>query len=358
MLTLPKSTVLLRKTIPLVLVALTLAGCVVSTPLSVRDPAAAAYVAGVLESATRDLTPEASRFVTEIFDWRDNTRDRAVPVRIYRPADASGALPLVVFSHGIGGSREGYRYLGRHFASNGFIAVHIQHVGSDRALWMGNPLGLLGRLSGAATESEALARVADVRFVLDRVLDADFPHRIDAARIVVAGHSYGANTAMLATGARVEKEGRRVAFGDARIRAAILISAPPFYGMKDTRAILENVAVPTLHVTATDDDIMIPGFRSGLDDRIDVFDAMGAASRAPKWLAVFKGGAHSMFTDRLAPGGTDLNPVVKTATRDLALQFARRVLQVPARDAAGIANWRDRHAPLIARFEQLGGLPD
>jgi dienelactone hydrolase len=330
---------------------LPLAGCMSSVPLAERDPVAAAYIAEHSSVASAALLPAADRFTSQALEWQDAERKRAVPVRVYAPATSIGELPLVVFSHGLGGSREGYRYLGRHFASNGYIAVHIQHVGSDRQVWMGNPLGLLSRLSGAAQETEALDRVADVRFVLDEILAGDWGSRIDKQRILVAGHSYGANTAMLVSGAKVEKEGRALALADPRIRAAILISAPPFYGMRNSRAILQDIAIPTLHITSTDDDITIPGYRSGVDDRIDVFQSTAEKSRAPKLLAVFKGGAHSMFTDRLGPGGQDLNPIVKTATRDLALQFANRVLNIAP---AEIADWPKRHAPLVARFEQVG----
>lgn len=335
-----------------VLGTLLLGGCVASVSLADADADAADYIARQSAHAVAELAPDPATYSTRTYDWTDASRNRAVPVRVYLPATA-GSHPLVVISHGIGGSREGYRYLGRHFAANGYVAMHVQHVGSDRQIWMGNPLGLLGRLSGAAQETEALERVADLKFALDRLLEGEVAARVDPTRIAVAGHSYGANTAMLVAGARVEREGKPLVLADPRIRAAILISAPPFYGMKDTRGILGQVPVPTLHITAQDDDITIPGYRSGLSDRLDVFASMGAVSQAPKVLAVFKGGAHSMFTDRIGPGGPEVNPIVKTATRELALMFANRVL---ARDESRIADWRQRHAPLIARFEQGGAL--
>jgi predicted dienelactone hydrolase len=198
-------------------------------------------------------------------EWADASRQRSVPVRLYLPAGAAGVgierVPLVVFSHGIGGSRAGYSYLGRHFASQGVASLHLQHVGSDRSLWLGNPLSLVGRLHDAAQDSEAIARVQDLRFALDRLLAHDLGSRIDAARIVAAGHSYGANTTLLAAGARVERQGQVVDFRDPRVKAAIVISAPPFYGETDPSKILAHVTVPSLHITATEDIIRIPGLR-------------------------------------------------------------------------------------------------
>ena len=120
------------------------------------------------------------------FDWLDASRQRAVPVRLYLPLSATVGhpVPLVVFSHGIGGSRRGYSYLGQHWASQGYASLHLQHVGSDRSLWAGNPLALPVRLQAAAQESEATARVRDLSFALDQLLASPLAAQIDARRIV------------------------------------------------------------------------------------------------------------------------------------------------------------------------------
>jgi predicted dienelactone hydrolase len=111
----------------------------------------------------------AAGYETLDLDWVDASRQRPVPVRPYWP-EGEQPVALVVFSHGIGGSRRGYSYLGEHFASRGIASLHLQHVGSDRSLWGGNPFSLLGRLQDAAQEGEALHRVRDLRFALDQVL--------------------------------------------------------------------------------------------------------------------------------------------------------------------------------------------
>jgi pimeloyl-ACP methyl ester carboxylesterase len=290
-------------------------------------------------------------FDTIELDWTDTPRQRPVPVRLYLPRAAAGLperVPLVVFSHGIGGSRRGYTWLGQHVASHGIASLHVQHVGSDRQLWRGGIFSLIGRLQDAAGADEALARVQDLRFALDTVLASEFAPRLDSTRIVAAGHSYGANTTLLAAGARVQQGGQVLPLRDERVRAAIVISAPPFYGESDLRPILQSVTVPTLHVTATEDVIRIPGYYSGFEDRLAVFEATGGAH---KWLAVFEGGSHSMFTDRGGTGGVTLNPQVKQATRELALAFLRGVFDG---DRAALAQWPARHAGILARFTPPG----
>jgi dienelactone hydrolase len=289
-------------------------------------------------------------------DWVDATRDRAVPVRLYLPADAAAdaPLPLVLFSHGLGGSRRGYSYLGSHFARHGFASLHVQHVGSDRAVWGGSPFELTTRLQAAAQDREAVERVADLRFALDRLLglDAGHPLRIavDPARIIAAGHSYGANTALLASGAKVERDGRVVDLRDARIASAIVLSAPPFYGEATLARILQPVTVPTLHVTATGDEIKIPGYYSPAADRVAVFEATGSARKA---LAVFQGGSHSIFTDRAGTGGAELNPRVKRATQELSIAFLASVFD-GRHDA--LRAWPEQHREILARFDKQPAL--
>jgi dienelactone hydrolase len=320
-----------------------------------RGPTRRAWLlAGAAAAATlaapalwRPARAAAEGFDTIDLDWADARRQRPVPARLYLPRRATAGMPvpLVVFSHGIGSTRERYRWIGQHLAEQGFACVHPQHVGSDRQVWTGNPFSMVGRLWDAAQESEALARVADVRFVLDRLLAADGASRLDTRRIVFAGHSYGANTTLLGVGAQVQREGRRVSLRDERARAAIVLSAPPFYGEGDPRPILGGIEVPSLHVTATEDVIRIPGYFSSAADRVQIFRATGGPR---KWLAMFEGGSHSIFTDRPGAGGVTLNPQVKEATRALISAFLRSVFDG---DDAALAAWPQRWASIVAHFE-------
>jgi predicted dienelactone hydrolase len=298
------------------------------------------------------LDVDAARFEALDLDWADAGRQRAVPVRLYRPAGAAreaggadGRRSLVIFSHGIGSSRRGYSYLGAYLAAQGHLALHVQHVGSDRQVWIGNPFGIVARLKSAAQESEALQRVRDVRFALDRLLDSEHAAEIAPERILMAGHSYGANTSLLLAGARVVREGQALPLADPRLRAAVLISAPPFYREPVLRDILAPVQIPTLHITATEDVIQVPGYHSPPADRIQVYEATGSRLKA---LAVFEGGSHSIFTDRGVTGGIARNPQVKRATRELVKDFIDLV--VAGQDAA-LRDWPQRHQPLLSRWQ-------
>ncbi|MEC7400588.1 MAG: dienelactone hydrolase, partial [Verrucomicrobiota bacterium] len=65
---------------------------------------------------------------------KDKSRDRSIPLRFYFPVGTTNS-PVILFSHGLGGSRNGCSYLGKHWAGRGYVAVFIQHVGSDESVW-------------------------------------------------------------------------------------------------------------------------------------------------------------------------------------------------------------------------------
>ncbi|MCJ2039702.1 acetylhydrolase [Methylobacterium sp. J-059] len=317
--------------------------------LSRRRFGAMALAAGAgswLPSLSAEALPVSAeaRFID--FEWVDPSRDRAVPARLYWPATATrkGPVPLIVFSHGLGGSRKGYSYLGEGWSARGTASLHIQHVGSDQALWEGNPILLLDRLDGAADEREAIERTRDVSFGLDRLLGRENPFHaaIDRKRIVAAGHSYGANTTLILTGAQVIRDGKPIGYRDPRFTASIVISAPPFYGETDLAAVLASVDVPTLHVTTTEDTIRIPGRFSPVQDRIDVFKAIPTERKA---LVVFQGGSHSVFTDRSLRNGGPLNPLVKRATMEAGLAFLDLVHRS---DPAPMEDWNVTWKPILA----------
>jgi predicted dienelactone hydrolase len=162
------------------------------------------------------------------YDWVDAARNRPVPVKIYFPEKGAGPFPLIVFSHGLGGSREGYEYLGRHWASHGYVVALPQHLGSDDAVWRNkaNPVQEIRR--AAMDLGNAMARPLDVRFVLDRLTamnqeDGPLHGRLDLSAIGMSGHSFGGWTTLALAG---QVFPRGVTLADPRVKAAISMSAP------------------------------------------------------------------------------------------------------------------------------------
>ena len=99
------------------------------------------------------------------YDWVDSARNnRPVPVKIYSPEKGAGPFPVIVFSHGLGGSREAYEYLGRHWASYGYVVAHLQHAGSDDQVWKGQERPGVALGQAARDTRNAVARPLDPLF--------------------------------------------------------------------------------------------------------------------------------------------------------------------------------------------------
>lgn len=267
-------------------------------------------VAG-LPAAQQDSTytpPEPTRKVAvAMYQWRDAARDRVVPVKVYYPEEPGGAWPLVLYSHGLGGSRLGGEYLGRHWAGCGYVSVHLQHAGSDESVWKDLPLGQrISALKLAAMRPKNfLDRPQDVRFVIDEVLrlnrDPESPlfGRVDPAAIGMSGHSFGAHTTLSVAGQVYPGlAGREVQMAEPRIKAAISMSAPAPQRRSQLDRAYSQITIPVLHMTGTADVDPVSG--TDPSDRRIPFDHMTAAQT---YLVVLDGGDHQVFSDRVEKFG-------------------------------------------------------
>lgn len=238
--------------------------------------------------------PDPVSVATISLEWRDAARDRMMPVKIYYPQAGNGPFPVIIFSHGLGGTREGYAYLGRHWAGHGYVAVHLQHAGSDDAAWRGQLRPLQSMREAAAQVQNAVDRPLDVRFALDQVLRLNgeagvFQGRLDTNRLGVAGHSFGAYTTLAVAGQLVGPARRTLA--DDRVKAAIAMSAP--VPRRNAAAAYSQIRIPVLHMTGTEDNSPI-GDTTARERRIP-FDHVAGNDQ---YLLTFTGGDHMVFSGR------------------------------------------------------------
>ena len=148
-----------------------------------------------------------------------------------------GSFPLVLFSHGRTGMRFSNSLLCETLAARGAIVVSAEHPGDALADW------LLGTYVDDRTNE--MGRVADANLLLDALLKGhpsfapDVTAAIDHNRVVMAGHSYGAYTA-LATVA-----GRRGVAPHSAVKAVVSFQG---YTRTLSDAALARVTLPTLLV--------------------------------------------------------------------------------------------------------------
>ena len=240
----------------------------------------------------------------------DVGRQREIPLRLYLPAPVVGhsvAAPLLLFSHGLGGSRQGYAYLGQHWAGRGYIAIFMQHAGSDAAVWQDLPPSQrMAALRAAASAKSFFARVKDVPAVLDaltrwnRQVDHPLFARLDLTRVGMSGHSFGAVTTQAVSGQAFF--GARQPFAEPRIKAAVVMSpSAPQRGAAD--AAFSGVRRPWLLLTGTRD--LSPIGNIDLASRLAVFPALPVGG---KYELVLDGAEHSAFGDRALPGENGVAP--------------------------------------------------
>ena len=234
--------------------------------------------------------------------WQDAKRQRAVPVRIRWPQDAVPAAgwPVVIYSHGLGGSRDGGDVWGNAWAAAGLVVVHLQHVSSDTDAVRGVASSFIDRtaLRSVGGAEQLLARLQDVVFALDEMArrktieKAWRDVRLDAVGMV--GHSFGAHTTL---GAGGQSYPGHLGINEPRLAALIALS-PALPARGDVVQAFVAVKKPTLCITGTRDDDVV-GSGATPEKRAAVFGALPTGNKA---MLLLKDADHMTF------GGRSDNP--------------------------------------------------
>lgn len=237
---------------------------------------------------------------------RDEKRDREIPVKVYLPKSGE-PCPVILFSHGLGGTREGGKFLGEHWARRGYVCVFLQHPGSDDGVWK-NERGFRGRMAAAkkaANGENFQLRAGDVPATIDQLeawnkaVKHDLVGRMDLSRIGMAGHSFGAVTTQAVTG-QVYLGTQR--FRDERINAAIAMSpSPPRTGT--AAKAFGSIEIPWFAMTGTKDVAAIGV--ADAESRLEVYRNLPDGN---KFELVLGGGQHSAFSEKVRPRDGGKNP--------------------------------------------------
>lgn len=265
-------------------------------------------------------------------DLVDPARGRAIPTRIHMPADP-GPWPVVIFSHGFGGSLSAFQNSGRAWAARGVVVMHPTHADSlqfpdpslpeddARAIRQAFAAATGERPTGAAL-AEAMerpvflrSRLADLSFLLSlvRARDARLPaavrERIDPSRLGMAGHSFGAYLTLAACGARLSPEPPPpMPYG---FRAGLVISGQGSGRLGLRPGAFERMSGPLFSVTGSRD------FGAAGETPEWRLEAFRTSRPGRKYAAILEGFRHGDFD---AP---DNDPVLgRTASRLRALQSA------------------------------------
>ncbi len=323
------------------------------TAIVIRNSVAAVYLlflaSAVGYGADYDPLAVSAQYTPRVVDLtvRDTKRNRDIPVRVYLP-QATQAAPVVLFSHGLGGSREGSGYLGRHWAARGYVTVFLQHPGSDASVWKDEaPERRMQAMRKAASARNFLLRVKDVPAVLDQLdqwnkMDGHaLAGRLDLRKVGMSGHSFGAVTTQAVSG-QATARGKKL-FTDPRIDAAVVMSpSSPRRGTPESA--FGRVSLPWMLMTGTNDTAPIGN--ADMKSRLAVFPALPPGG---KYELVLFGAEHSAFTDQALPGDTELrNPNHHRAILALSTAFWDAFLL----DSESARQWLDGDGPRSVLDEQ------
>jgi predicted dienelactone hydrolase len=202
--------------------------------------------------------------VTEVSDivLHDAKRNKDLHLRVLYPSEP-GNYPVIIFSHGAGGSQTCCDALTRHWASYGYVTLQPTH--DDSAVQRRNsgeeniqfPQAIREALKKPSLWEN---RPLDISFVLDSLPELQkrvpaLASRMDTVCIGVGGHSMGAFTADAIAGALVDLPGHPATnFSDQRVKSVLLLSpqGPGEFGL--TNHSWDHISLPLMSMTGSLDN--------------------------------------------------------------------------------------------------------
>ena len=242
--------------------------------------------------AVRSL-PQSLPVSVRYANWVDATRNRRIPVKMYMPGVVTEKCPVIVFSHGLGGSYEKCDYLGQKWAANGFVSVHIQHIGIDEDVWKRKirPMKELKEVYNHHWSGRMQA--VDIRFVLDQLdhlvaSEPSFAQQFDMSQVGVAGYDLGGLASMLVAGQLPPDQG--TGLRDPRVKAIVVMSPPVFSHVSHAPLAYQPMQAPALFFSGTDDNGVVGSTKSW--QRRIPFDYMQGNDR---FLVTYQGAGHMIY---------------------------------------------------------------
>src|SRR5215510_9540219 len=236
----------------------------------------------------------------------DVKRNKDLPIRILAPK-SGGQFPVIVFSHGAGGSGQNYSPLTQHWASYGYVVIQPTHddsIALRREKGEPLPSGPRELIQEYRFNYEDwINRVDDIRLVLNSLVNLqqqvpELRNKIDQRRVGVGGHSYGAFTTQMVGGVRLDIPGRpkSQSFADDRPRALMLLSPQGKSENGLTESSWQNVSRPMMSMTGSKDGLgPLPNWRK---------DPFTYSPPPDKYFVFIDGATHMSFTGALAePAG-------------------------------------------------------
>ena len=222
----------------------------------------------------------------------DQSRNRKIPIKIYYP-DSAGPFPVILYSHGLGGSRDNKKYLGNYWASHGYVGIFMTHFGSDSSLIDRTKTRreIFQALRKAARSPKAqMDRPQDVTSVINALAGIEkmapqLKGKLEPTRIGVSGHSYGAYTTLASAGAwaGIAREKSNIIVLDKRPAAFLAMSPRAVQPNRDPQKVFGKITRPMMTMTGSNDTSPITKGMTG-KDRLQPFLNMPPGDKYSLWM--------------------------------------------------------------------------
>jgi predicted dienelactone hydrolase len=256
----------------------------------------------------------------------DQARNREIPIRIYYPQAPGLLSPVLLVSHGIGGSKATGNWVGKFMASHGYICIFMTHFGSDSSL-LDLSAGMeenIKRLQNSLLDPvNTLNRPLDITKVLDSLEQIENSHpalkgRLDLKNIGLTGHSFGAFTTLTVAGGYAEAARKlyNKSYSDPRPKAFLGMSPPGTTPGVDPKPNFNEITRPTMIMTGSNDRDPIVKPPRTAESRLDAYKYMPAGDKYALWI---EGAYHHTFGD--GRPGLSIDPFARKITRIVLLAF-------------------------------------
>ena len=267
------------------------------------------------------------------------------------PCVEGGPYPLLVFSHGYGGSGLSSVFLTEPLAARGWIVVAPDHHDRHMAVRIRSggiadfdSPGLLRYAqeitrSGPDDREAYLYRLDEMELVLDRILESEpFGKLIDREKITVGGHSFGGFTALGLCGTIEE---RRVD----RIKAVLLFSTGAG-GYLFRESELAAVKVPSMYFLGECEKDQ----KRGSQTMADLADKVYLNLPPPKYLLEIRGANHFSFNNCFNNRAAHLSLCGAEEQFGLIRRYSIAFLEKHGAGKKDVSSVLEQQDPLLTRY--------
>lgn len=271
---------------------------------------------------------------------------RDIPIKVRYPLAATGPLPLVIFSHGMGGSSDAFGDLTDRLASHGYVVILPTHSDSVKLRReQGEEAGreILLNPADYVRNVKVFERVDDIKRIIGAIpaIETKLPDLTTAGAsisrdaIAMAGHSAGALTTQMVIGAKVRTRllGGVASVADPRVKAAVVISGQGLTNRLFTEESWASIDKPMLVITGSRDTARVGSETPA--SRRHPFEYAPASNGEPHtFLLWIEGATHSSYQGKTAAVFLGEKPddpaMVAAVTSSAVLAFLDAFVKHPA----------------------------